>query len=151
MERLRGLVTDLDWLAETDQGEPRLTLEPSSIRELLTGEADRWQPQAQARRVALTMQACGELPDMDLDRMRMSQALGNVLSNAIHCTEAGGNIVVRAEFEEGQTLSVLIIDDGIGIDAEELPHVFERFYRTDQSRSLGSRRHGSWPWPSPKP
>ena len=137
VERLRGLVTDLDWLAETDQGELRLTLEPTSIRELRTGEMDRWQPQAQARQVALTIQACDELPDMDLDRMRMSQALGNVLSNAIHCTEDGGNIVVRAEFEEGQTLSVLIIDDGIGIDAEELPHVFERFYRTDQSRSRG--------------
>ena len=137
VERLRGLVTDLDWLAETDQGELRLTLEPSSIRELLTGEVARWQPQAQARRVALTMQACDELPDMDLDRMRMSQALGNVLSNAIHCTEDGGNIVVRPEFEEGQTLAVSIIDDGIGIDAEELPHVFERFYRTDQSRTCG--------------
>ena len=142
VERLRGLVTDLDWLAETDQGELRLTLEPTSVRELLAGEVDRWQSQAEARRVALTMQACSELPDMALDRIRMSQALGNVLSNAIRCTDAGGNVVVKAGFEEGQTLAVSIIDDGIGIDPAELPHVFDRFYRTDQSRSRGVGGNG---------
>ncbi len=74
---------------------------------------------------------------MDLDRMRMSQALGNVLSNAIHCTEAGGNIVLRAELESDEMLAISIIDDGIGIHAADLPHVFDRFYRTDQSRSRG--------------
>ena len=94
--RLRGLVTDLNWLAETDYGEMRLTLETSSIHELLTAEVDRWQPQSQSRQVELSLQVSADLPDMDLDRMRMSQALGNVLSNAINYTEAGGNIVLRA-------------------------------------------------------
>ena len=69
--------------------------------------------------------------------MRMSQALGNVMSNAIRCTDAGGTIVLRAGLESGDTLAVSIADDGIGIDPADLPHVFDRFYRTDQSRSRG--------------
>ena len=137
VDRLRGLVTDLDWLAETDHGELRLTLEACSIHELLTAEVYRWQPQSQARQVSLLLQASPDLPNMDLDRMRMRQALGNVLSNAIHCTEACGSVVLRAGLESDETLAILVIDDGIGIDAAELPHVFDRFYRTDQSRRRG--------------
>ena len=137
VDRLRGLVTDLDWLAETDHGKLRLTLEASSIYELLTAEVERWQPQSQARHVELSLQASADLPDMDLDRMRMSQALGNVLSNSINCTEAGGSIVLRVGLENDGVLAISIIDDGIGLDAADLPHVFDRFYRTDQSRSRG--------------
>ena len=135
VDRLRGLAIDLNWLAETDYDELRLTLEPSSIYELLTAEVDRWQPQSQTRQVELSLQVSADLPDMDLDRMRMSQALGNVLSNAIHYTEADGSIVLRAELEIQGSLAISIIDDGIGIHATDLPHVFDRFYRTDQSRS----------------
>ena len=137
VDRLSGLVTDLDWLAETDHGELRLTLEEVSVNELLNAELDRWQPQSKARQVELSLEVPAYLPDMDLDRMRMSQALGNALSNAIHCTEAGGSIVLRAGLESDGELAISIIDDGIGIDAADLPHVFDRFYRTDQSRSRG--------------
>lgn len=137
VDRLRGLVTDLNSLAETDYGELRLTLEAGSIYELLTTEVDRWQPQAQARQVELSLEVSADLPDMDFDRMHMSQALGNVVSNAIHCTEAGGNIVLRAGLESDEMLAISITDDGIGIHAADLPHVFDRFYRTDQSRSRG--------------
>ena len=137
VDRLRGLVTDLNWLAETDHGEIRLTLEKSSIHELLTTEVDRWQPQSQSRQVELSLQVSADLPDMDLDRMRMSQALGNVLSNAINYTEAGANIVLKAGLDSEGALAISIIDDGIGIHAADLPHVFDRFYRTDQSRSRG--------------
>ena len=137
VDRLHGLVTDLDWLAETDHGGLRLTLESSSVYELLTAETDRWQPQCQARQVELSLEVSADLPDMDLDKMRMSQAFGNVLSNAINCTEAGGTIVLRAGLESDRALAISIIDDGIGIDAADLPHVFDRFYRTDQSRSRG--------------
>ena len=137
VDRLRGLVTDLDWLAETDHGEMRLSVQASSMQELLAAEVERWQPQSQARQVELSLQATDDLPPIDLDRMRMSQAMGNVVSNAIHCTEAGGSVVVRAEREGSETLAVSITDDGIGIDVEDLPHVFDRFYRTDQSRGRG--------------
>ena len=137
VNRLRGLVTDLNWLAETDHGELRLALEPGSVRELLVTEVARWQPQSQAGQIELSLQVTGELPDLAMDRMRMSQALGNVLSNALRCTDAGGSVVVHAEQGGDQALVISVVDDGIGIDAADLPHVFERFYRTDQSRSRG--------------
>ena len=137
VDRLRSLVTDLDWLAGTDHGGLGLTLESSSIYELLTMEVYRWQPQCQARQIQLSLEVSPDLPDMDLDRMRMSQALGNVLGNAINCTEAGGSIVLRVGLESGGVLAISIIDDGIGIDAADLPRVFDRFHRTDQSRSRG--------------
>ena len=137
VDRLRGLVTDLDWLAETDHGELKLSLEATPVHDLLTAEANRWQPQSQARQVELSLQASADLPDMELDRMRMSQALGNVIGNAIHCTEAGGSIVIRARVQGDEALAISVTDDGIGIDAADLPHIFDRFYRTDQSRSRG--------------
>ncbi len=137
VDRLGGIVTDLDWLAETDSGELRLSVEATPVRGLLTSEVDRWQPQSQARQIALSLQMSSELPDLPLDRMRMSQALGNVISNAITCTEAGGSIVVRGRMEGEEELAISITDDGTGIDAADLPHVFDRFYRTDRSRSQG--------------
>ena len=135
VDRLRGLVTDLDWLAETDQGELRLTLETSSVHELLAGELDRWQPQAQARQVELSLQVSDGLPEIAVDRLRVSQALGNVVGNAVHSAQAGGSIVIRAGLEGVEAVGISVTDDGIGIDAADLPHVFDRFYRTDQSRS----------------
>ena len=137
VDRLSGIVTDLDWLAETDSGEFRLTCEATSVHDLLTTELGRWQPQSQARHVELSLELSDDLPELGLDRMRMGQALGNVVGNAIHCTEAGGSIVVRTELEGEETLAISVTDDGIGIDAADLPHVFDRFYRTDQSRSRG--------------
>ena len=137
VERLRGLVSDLNSLAETDYGELGLTLEATSVSALLTAEVERWQPLSRAREVDLTLEVSGDLPDMDLDRLRMSQALGNVVSNAIDCSEAGGSIAIRARREGEETLAISIVDGGIGIDPADLPHVFDRFYRTDQSRSRG--------------
>ena len=137
VDRLRGLVTDLNWLAETDHGELRLVLEPNSVHELLTEEVARWQPQFLAGQVELSLEASCDLPDLALERIRMSQALGNVVGNALNCAEAGGHVDVKATVESGEVLAISITDDGIGIDAADLPHVFERFYRTDRSRSLG--------------
>ena len=137
VERLRGLVTDLNWLAETAHGEFRLNLESSPVYELLAAEVERWQPQAQARQVRLSLEASGDLPVLALDRLRMSQALGNIIGNALNCTGAGGNVQLKAGLESDGKLAIYITDDGIGISAIDLPHVFDRFYRTDQSRNLG--------------
>ena len=137
VDRLRGLVTDLDWLAETDHGEPRLTFQPSSVHELLAAEVDRWRPRFQARQVELSLRASPDLPLVDMDRVRISQALGNVLSNAVRCTEAGGRVAIEAGTESNGCLEIVIVDNGIGIEAADLPHVFDRFYRTESSRSRG--------------
>ena len=137
VNRLRGLVTDLNWLAETDHGQFRLTFEMCAVYELLTAEVERWQPQSLAREVELSLNAHGDLPNLNLDRMRMSQALGNVIGNAINCTDAGGSVVLDARVESKEKLVISVTDDGIGIASADLPHVFDRFYRTDQSRSRG--------------
>lgn len=137
VDRLRGLVTDLNWLAETDQGELRLSLEETSVRELLAEEVARWQPQSQSRQIDLSLQVYVDLPAPKLDPVRMRQALGNLLSNAVHCTGPGGSIVVTVEVREGNVLAISVTDDGIGIPSADLPHVFDRFYRTDQARGRG--------------
>ena len=137
VDRLRGLVTDLNWLAETDHGELRLTLESGPVHDLLAAEAERWQPESQAQQVELSLQVSGDLPVVKLDLMRMSQALGNVLRNAIQHTQTGGHIVIRAEIERDDAMVISVKDDGTGIDAADLPHVFERFYRTNQARLHG--------------
>ena len=134
VERLRGLVTDLNSLAETDYGELTLARDEMSIRDLLAAELDRWRPQAQARQIDVSLDVDPHLPDLRLDQMRMSQALSNVLSNAIDCTQDGGNIVLRAQLEGDAVVAITIVDDGVGIDASDLPHVFDRFYRTDDAR-----------------
>ena len=140
--RLRGLVTDLNWLAETDHGELRLSLQRSSVDELLAAELDRWRPQCQAQEIELSLQASPDLPSIELDRMRMSQALGNIVGNAIHAIEADGNIELRAELSSNEQLAISITDDGVGIHAAELPRVFDRFYRTDESHGRASGRTG---------
>ena len=137
VDRLRGLVTDLNWLAETDHGGLRLTLESGPVHDLLAAEAERWEPESQARQVELSLQVSGDLPVVKLDRMRISQALGNILRNAIQHTQTGGHIVLRAEIERDDAMVISVKDDGTGIDAADLPHVFERFYRTNQSRLHG--------------
>ena len=142
VERLRGLVTDLNSLAETDHGELSLSREEMSIRDLLASELERWRSQAQARQIDLSLDAGSGLPALRLDRMRMSQALSNVLSNAIDCTPDGGNIVVRAQLESDAAVAISIVDDGVGIDAADLPHVFDRFYRTDDSRLRRTQGRG---------
>jgi signal transduction histidine kinase len=138
---LRNLVRNLNWLAETDSSELQLTVEPCSIHQLLTTEVERWQPQAVAHQITLSLKPLPGLPMLNLDRTRMSQALGNVVHNALQHTEVGGRVTVavteRKTFssEMGRCVKISVTDDGVGIDAADLPHIFNRLYRTDQSRS----------------
>ncbi|MCY4540650.1 MAG: HAMP domain-containing sensor histidine kinase [Chloroflexi bacterium] len=136
VDMLRNLVNDLNWLAETDSGELQLRVEPCAIGDLLTSEVERWQPQAQAQQVSLSLQPLPKLPTLELDSARMRQALGNIVHNALQHTE-DGQVTVAATLEQDKCLRISVQDDGVGIDPADLQHIFERFYRTDQSRSRG--------------
>lgn len=82
----------------------------------------------------MSLDVVRQLPELRLDRMRMSQALGNVLGNAIESARDGGNVVLRAALEGDAMVAISVTDDGVGIDAADVPHVFDRFYRTEDSR-----------------
>ena len=142
---LGNLVRDLGWLAETESDELQLAVEPCSIHQLLTAELARWQQQAEMDRITLSLDLPPDLPNFNLDPMRMSQALGNVIDNALRHTQVEGRVEVAATIEAGRQLTILVTDDGAGISSADLPHVVDRFYRADRSRSrrTGGRRPGA--------
>ena len=133
---LRNLVNDLSWLAETDSGELQLRREETPIGQLLTSEIERWQAQAHARHISLSLKPLPPLPASPLDPARIRQALGNIIHNALQHAE-GGQVLVAAEPAEGGFVDISVMDDGAGIDPADLPHVLERFNRADLSRSRG--------------
>ena len=132
---LGNLVGDLGWLAETESDELQLTVEPCSIDQLLIAELARWQQQAEMNRITLSLQLPPDLPKFNLDPMRMSQALGNVIDNALRHTQADGQVEVAATMEAGRQLTISVTDDGAGISSADLPHIVDRLYRADRSRS----------------
>ena len=134
---LHNLVSDLNWLAETDSGELRLAREPCSVVQLVDAELRRWQPQARARGIDLSFQAWSVVPALHLDRTRISQALGNVIRNALQHTAPGGRIAAAAGVEADGQAAITVADDGAGIAAADLPHLFDRLYRGDRSRTRG--------------
>lgn len=131
---LRNLVSDLNWLAETDSGEQKIVPDECDLAQFLTDEAKRWQPYAQSKQISLTLAQLPALPTLQLDALRMQQALGNVIRNGLQHTEMGGKMEITA-VSSSQAIYISIIDNGIGIDPADLPHLLDRFYRADHSRS----------------
>lgn len=132
---LRRLVDDLRTLALADAGQ--LQLEPATVdvAGLVQRALSRFQPQALEKGVALTAEAAPDLPPLRLDAQRMDQVLGILLDNALRYTPAGGRIGVRVERSVNGRLRLSVSDTGPGIPAEDLPHVFDRFWRGEKSRS----------------
>jgi signal transduction histidine kinase len=133
-QHLRHLVDDLRVLSLADAGE--LTLQPADVApvELLARVALAHQVQADQKGVKLAVEAVGDLPSLHVDPERMTQVFGNLVSNALRHTPAGGEIRLAAAADEGQVV-MQVKDTGIGIAAEDLPFIFERFYRGDKARA----------------
>jgi len=131
--QLTHLVEDLRTLSLFDAGEPDLHRQTTAPRELLEGVATAYRSQALSRQVSLIVQAGSDLPPLDVDPDRMAQVFGNLISNALRYTPEKGRIVLSAGVQEGR-VRLTVQDDGPGIAPEDLPHVFQRFYRSDKSR-----------------
>jgi histidine kinase len=134
VSRLQRLVQDLEELSRAEAGQLTLEMQPVSLPDLLATAVTRLQSQFDDKGVSLTLDIAPELPDIQADPIRLTQVLLNLLGNALQYTPAGGQVTVRA-WQRGQELLVSVSDSGVGLAAEHLPHIFERFYRVDKSRS----------------
>ena len=132
VDRLIELVEELLELSRIESGEVPLAPRPTDIAELLGAAVERMRPQAQRKHQTLTLEAEHEV--VDVDRSRIERAVLNLLHNAIKFTPEGGSVSVTAATQD-DSLTVNVSDTGIGIEAAEQPRVFERFYKTDQSRA----------------
>ena len=134
VRHLERLVSDLGVLAQADAEELRLYPEPVEV----AGAADHvvrdLAPRATAAGLMLDSRVGPQLPAVFVDRGRLTQILMNLVDNAIGHTPAGGSVSVHAA-EDGGNVRFDVIDTGEGIEAQHLPHVFDRFYRADPSRS----------------
>jgi signal transduction histidine kinase len=135
---LTRLVEDLRTLALADAGQLRLEVVPVEFLGLLERIVERFQPQAKANGIDLSLivspalQAAGLV--LQVDPIRIEQILGNLFSNALRYLSQSGSIVVDVE-RRRKTLAIQVRDSGPGIPPEALAHIFERFYRADKSRS----------------
>jgi signal transduction histidine kinase len=133
IEGLQNLVGDLRMLTQVDAGE--LPLHPQRIapRGLLEHAAATYEHRADQQEVHLELDAPEDLPDLNVDEGRMMQVFGNLLSNALRYTPAGGGICLSAR-AEGEKIVLEVADTGEGIAEEDLPFIFDRFRRADRSR-----------------
>ncbi|MXZ91146.1 MAG: HAMP domain-containing protein [Chloroflexi bacterium] len=130
---LNRLVSDLSLLAQTEAQELRLQLEHESIVDIAARVVDSFRPRAEAQSVRLDTDLPDGLPLLNLDRLRIEQALGNLVDNAIRHTPPGGSVTI-AVGPHGDGVRVVVTDTGSGIPSDALPHVFDRLYRVDPSR-----------------
>lgn len=131
---LNDLVDDLRLLAETEAGDFGLNREPGSLVEVVRVSVEGVRARAEAKGVALEIDLPPESPSLEFDRTRISQVVGNLLDNAIRHTPAGGTVTVSAGVGPAVAI-VSVADTGEGVSAEDIPFIFERFYRVDPSRS----------------
>ncbi len=131
---LTRLVDDLRVLAQAEAHELSLNLIEVNVAELVEETAASFRPLAQQQEIALRLELLGKLPPIQADQDRLAQSIHNLLQNALRHTPAGGSICLQAE-RTADWLEIRVQDDGEGIAAAHLPHVFDRFYRTDKARS----------------
>ncbi len=132
------LVDDLLFLARADAGHTRAQQEIVHLDELILEVAERFAPLAQERRLRVVVD---DLPDLTVfgDRLYLLRMLGNLVENALKYSGPDGTCVrlglARCEQDNMPWARLTVSDDGLGIAAKHLPHVFERFYRADVSRT----------------
>ncbi|GAB4113973.1 MAG: ATP-binding protein [Roseiflexaceae bacterium] len=137
---LERLVDDLRLLALAEAGQLPLYRDACDPIELIDAMASSFGKQAAQQGVTLVVDTPDDLPTIDADPQRLMQVLGNLIGNALRHTPEGGQITLQAQLNrtDPTMVDLLVRDTGSGIAAEDLPKVFDRFWRADRSRTRGS-------------
>jgi two-component system heavy metal sensor histidine kinase CusS len=135
--RLSDLIGDLLFLARAESPLSHLRRERVNVGELLGGVREYYEASAADGEVSLTTTVAGEPVIAELDRTLLQRAVGNLVSNALAHTPPGGAVVLGTNVDFS-TIRIEVSDTGVGIPAEALPRVFDRFFRVDSSRSQSS-------------
>jgi two-component system phosphate regulon sensor histidine kinase PhoR len=135
-DRLAQMVQELGDLSRIESGQAPLAKQKIGIGEVIKRAAERIKPQADRAGLSINIDVASDLPPVSADRDRIEQVLVNLLHNSIKFTPSGGNITISA-ISSGDSLQVSVADSGVGISADDLPRIFERFYKADRARSGG--------------
>jgi len=139
---LARLVSDLRLLSLAEAGQLKLERVEIDPAELITRAVEPFRLQAQSSQIELALEIASNLPFINVDADRIAQVIRNLLNNALRHTPAGGRITLICRKETTQSLLITVSDTGEGIPPDDLPFVFDRFYRADKSRSRTSGGSG---------
>ncbi|MEB3293920.1 MAG: HAMP domain-containing sensor histidine kinase, partial [Synechococcales bacterium] len=134
--RLKRLVNDLQELSKAEAGYLPINAQPFNICPLLMGLVTKFADQVVDSEIRLKLDCPEDLPLVYADAERVEQVLVNLLGNALRYTSAG--FVTVRSWQHGGFLWIAVEDTGQGMAPEEVPHVFERFWRSDRSRDRNS-------------
>ena len=138
---LSQLVDDLQELSLAETGELKLVCQTEDIARLIKQTVAAVQAQAATKGLSVSIDLPDKLPPVNIDSHRIGQVLRNLLENAVTHTAKGGAISIAAR-QQDNWVEVSVADTGEGIPAEELPNIFERFYRVDKSRARATGSSG---------
>jgi two-component system phosphate regulon sensor histidine kinase PhoR len=136
VDHMTQVVTELTELSRIETGRAELRMTPLNLNLLVEEVAAQLKPLAQRQQVIIATDLATDLPTVRVDNNRIRQALVNLVHNAIKFNHPGGRVTVSTNVDR-ESVIVNVSDTGIGISKEDLPHVFERFYKADKARSQG--------------
>ncbi len=137
--RLSALAENLLQLSEADAARLNLHARRVRLHELIAQNLSLFEPQFAAKKISVGTLFRHEAGDVSADPDKLSQVVHNLLQNALRYTPQGGSVRVETERESGGGVRMSVVNTGEGINAEDLPFIFERFFRAEKSRS---REHG---------
>jgi signal transduction histidine kinase len=134
---LARLIDDLRTLALSESGALKLQKTPTELNVLASETVTAFRTQADALGVELRLEAAPEMPAVNVDPARMREVLSNLIANALRYTPQGGTVRVGCERQEGGGVSLSVSDTGLGIAPDDLPRIFDRFYKSPDSPGSG--------------